>query len=53
MYTPIGKPVGPASGTQGSAQLLGVRPVTSGTSSNRRPRIIGSMLLITVPRYLP
>src|SRR4051794_8752021 len=51
--TPIGGPVGPASGTQDSAQLDGVNPKTSGTWISNRPVCIGSMLFSTVPRYLP
>src|SRR4051794_23698873 len=51
--TPIGGPVGPARGTQGTAQLEGVRLNTSGTSTSRRPICIGSRLLTTVPRNLP
>src|SRR5438876_12437997 len=52
-YTPIGGPVGPASGTHGSAQLDGIAPSTSGTLSINLPRSSGSTLLRTVPRYLP
>src|SRR5258708_17699839 len=53
MYTPIGAPVGPASGTQGNAQEDGSRPTASGTMTWRRPVNSGSMLLVTVPRNLP
>src|SRR6185503_5239337 len=53
-YTPIGGPVGPASGTHGSAQLDGTPgPSTSGTYSNSRPRRYGSMFCATTPRYFP
>src|SRR6266436_6825058 len=47
---PIGGPVGPASGKDGSAQLDGTDPSTSGTMSVKRPRRFGSRLLTTVPR---
>src|SRR6185436_8027155 len=53
MYTPIGGPVGPASGTHGSAQLEGIRPRTSGTINCNLPRCSGSTFRKTVPRYLP
>src|SRR5437667_4846851 len=53
MYTPIGGPVGPARGTQGSAQLEGIGPKTSGIINCKRPRFSGSTFRITVPRYLP
>jgi hypothetical protein len=43
----------PATGTQGMAQLAGARPATSGTCTCSRPCCIGSMLLSTMPRYLP
>ena len=48
--TPI---FGPATGTQGMAQLDGISPDTSGTIAWMRPICSGSMLLTTVPRYLP
>ena len=35
------------------AQVAGARPATSGTCTWRRPICIGSMLFITMPRYLP
>src|SRR5664279_2942991 len=50
MYAPAWMP---AIGTQGSAQFDGITPRTSGTSAVIRPRCSGSMLLMTVPRYLP
>src|SRR5262249_46710393 len=53
MYTPIGGPVGPARGAQGSHQLEGTSEMTSGTSHWIRPRNSGSIFWITVPRYLP
>jgi hypothetical protein len=43
----------PAIGTQGMAQLVGMKPETSGTIAWMRPSCMGSMLLITVPRYFP
>ena len=48
--TPICLPV---TGKHGIAQVDGIRPETSGTIAMMRPICIGSMLLITVPRYLP
>src|SRR5215472_10737855 len=53
MYTPIGGPVGPASGTHGNAHEEGSKPTTSGTITCKRPINSGSMLLVTVPRNLP
>src|SRR4051812_39387596 len=52
-YIPIGGPLGPASGTQGSAQLEGTGPNTSGMLSVSRPRCSGSTLISTVARYFP
>ena len=43
----------PLAGMQGSAQLLSAMLDTSGTITWMRPFIMGSTLLITVPRYLP
>src|SRR5487761_2375102 len=52
-YTPIGGPVGPASGGQASHQFDGSTPSTSGTMHISRPRNSGSTLISTVPRYFP
>jgi hypothetical protein len=43
----------PATGRQGIAQLVSITLETSGTMAWMRAVIIGSMLLTTVPRYLP
>src|SRR5271165_1541286 len=43
----------PAAGTHGMAQLDGISPSTSGTCAMMRPISMGSILLITVPRYFP
>src|SRR5215470_9201351 len=43
----------PANGTQGMAQLVGTTLDTAGTIAMMRPICSGSMLLTTVPRYLP
>ena len=43
----------PVIGTQGIAQLVGVKLETSGTIAWIRPICIGSILFMTVPRYLP
>ena len=37
----------------GIAQLEGIGPRTSGTCNIKRPICMGSMLLITMPRYFP
>src|SRR5215211_280992 len=43
----------PAYGAQGSAQVLGTSPRTSGTMAWRRPWLSGSRLIVTIPLYLP
>src|ERR1041384_8433230 len=53
MYTPIGGPVGPASGAHGSHQPDGVGPRTAGTRQIMRPRNSGSAFSVTVPLYFP
>ena len=43
----------PATGSHGSAQVEGSRPVVSGTIAWIRPIWSGSRVLTTTPRYLP
>src|SRR5215468_5781055 len=44
---------GPASGSDGMAQVDEASPSTSGTCAWMRPICWGSVLVTTVPRYLP